>query len=383
MNCVHSRVQFPKIDHSVYMIKAALIAGARPNFIKIAALEKAFRANGSFKNTLIHTGQHYDAKMSDIFFRQLGMPEPDMFLGIGSGSHATQTARVMTETEKVFLADRPDVVVVVGDVNSTVATALTAKKMGIPIVHVEAGLRSFDEGMPEEINRIVTDAISDMLYVSEPSGMVHLRNEGVAASKMEFVGNVMIDSLRQFEDKARETNYAESIGLSKGRYFLITAHRPAMVDDDTQLALFGNALLGLSELGDVVFPIHPRTSKRLESIGLGDALASNPRIRLTEPIGYLEFMNLMMNVGLIVTDSGGIQEESTALMVPCATVRPNTESPVTIDEGTNVLMSLNVEEIVAAGKKALSGGWKKGAIPELWDGKAAERIATHLVGFLS
>lgn len=360
------------------MIKAALIAGARPNFIKIAALERAFRDSGHFVNTLIHTGQHYDAKMSDIFFTQLGMPKPDMFLGIGSGSHATQTAAVMVETEKVFMANRPDVVVVVGDVNSTVATALTAKKMCIPVVHVEAGLRSFDPGMPEEINRIVTDAISDLLYVSEPSGLTHLKNEGVPDHKVIFAGNVMIDSLRRFEEKARATQYSESVGLDTGKYFLITAHRPAMVDDDTQLSVFAHALLGLADMGEVVFPIHPRTSKRLEAIGLASTLAAQPRIRMTEPIGYLEFMNLMMHAGLIVTDSGGVQEESTALSVPCATVRPNTERPVTIDEGTNELMNLDVGEIVAAGRKALAGDWKQGRIPALWDGKAANRIAEHL-----
>lgn len=364
------------------MIKAALIAGARPNFIKIAAIEKAFSDSGAFKNTLIHTGQHYDAKMSDIFFRQLGMPEPDMFLGIGSGSHATQTAAVMVETEKVFLKDRPDVVLVVGDVNSTVATALTAKKLLIPVVHVEAGLRSFDPGMPEEINRIVTDAISDHLYISEPSGLEHLRNEGVAESKMFFAGNVMIDSLRRFEEKARATQYASSVGLKENRYFLITAHRPAMVDDDAQLTVFAQTLLRLAQKGDVVFPIHPRTSKRLEHIGLAESLRSNPNIRLTEPIGYLEFMNLMMHAGLIVTDSGGVQEESTALDVPCVTVRPNTERPVTIDEGTNELMELDVDLICDAADRALAGNWKKGRIPKFWDGKAANRIAEHLASVL-
>ncbi len=364
------------------MIKAALIAGARPNFIKIAAIEKAFSDSGAFKNTLIHTGQHYDAKMSDIFFRQLGMPKPDMFLGIGSGSHATQTAAVMVETEKVFEKDRPDVVLVVGDVNSTVATALTAKKMLIPVVHVEAGLRSFDPGMPEEINRIVTDAISDHLYISEPSGLTHLRNEGVPESKMFFAGNVMIDSLRRFEAQAKATNYASSVGLKEHGYFLITAHRPAMVDNDQQLTVFANTLLRLAEKGDVVFPIHPRTSKRLELVGLADSLNAHPNIRMTEPIGYLEFMNLMMHAGLIVTDSGGVQEESTALDVPCVTVRPNTERPVTIDEGTNELMALDADLICDAADRALAGNWKKGRIPQFWDGKAANRIAEHLANAL-
>lgn len=365
------------------MFKAALIAGARPNFIKIAALEKAFTASGHFENLLIHTGQHYDARMSDIFFKQLGMPEPDMFLGVGSGTHAVQTAGVMTKIEAVFQEHRPDVVVVVGDVNSTVATALTAKKMHIPVIHVEAGLRSFDRTMPEEINRLITDSISDFLYVSEPSGMSHLRNEGVDEQRMLFVGNVMIDSLRQFEQAARDTAFHETMGLAAKSYFLITAHRPALVDDDANLNTFALVLLNLAEMGPVVFPIHPRTALRLDGIASGRTLKAHPAIHLTEPIGYLEFMCLMMHSGLIVTDSGGIQEESTALGVPCATVRPNTERPITIDEGTNELMSLDVDLITDAGRRAISGTWKQGQVPELWDGRASERIAEHLFQWLS
>lgn len=364
------------------MIKAALIAGARPNFIKIAAMEHAFRASGKFENVLIHTGQHYDAKMSDIFFRQLGMPEPDMYLGVGSGSHATQTARVMTEMEAVFVENRPDVVLVVGDVNSTVATALVAKKLHIPLVHVEAGLRSFDRSMPEEINRLATDAISDWLYVSEPSGEQHLLSEGQLRDRIVFAGNVMIDSLRRFEEQARATNEHERRGLEKGRYFLITAHRPAMVDVPDRLAIFADALLRLADQGPVVFPIHPRTASRLESLSIGRKLMAHEDVHLTEPIGYLEFMCLMMNAGLIVTDSGGIQEETTALQQPCATVRPNTERPVTVDEGTNVLMDLDASAIAEAGQRALSGQWKEGRIPEKWDGHAAERIAEHLAANL-
>lgn len=364
------------------MIKAALIAGARPNFIKIAALEHAFRQSGHFENMLIHTGQHYDAKMSDIFFRQLGMPEPDMYLGVGSGSHATQTARVMTEIESVFMDNRPDVVVVVGDVNSTVATALTAKKLHIPLVHVEAGLRSFDRSMPEEINRMATDAISDWLYVSEPSGEKHLLAEGQPADRIHFAGNVMIDSLRRFEDRARATQEHVRRGLAPGSYFLITAHRPAMVDVPDRLAVFADALLRLADQGPVVFPIHPRTASRLESLPAGRELMSSDQVHLTEPIGYLEFMCLMMHAGLIVTDSGGIQEETTALQQPCATVRPNTERPVTVDEGTNVLMDLDADAIAEAGQRAMSGNWKSGRIPEKWDGKAAERIAEHLAANL-
>lgn len=364
------------------MIKAALIAGARPNFIKIAALEHAFRSSGHFENLLIHTGQHYDARMSDIFFRQLGMPEPDMYLGVGSGSHAAQTARVMTEIEPVFLKHKPDVVLVVGDVNSTVATALTAKKLHIPLVHVEAGLRSFDRSMPEEINRMATDAISDWLYVSEPSGETHLLAEGQPADRIVFAGNVMIDSLRRFEDRARATEEHTKRGLERGRYFLITAHRPAMVDVPERLAVFAEALLGLADQAPVIFPIHPRTASHLNDLPVGEKLESHPDIHLAEPIGYLEFMCLMMNAGLIVTDSGGIQEETTALKQPCVTVRPNTERPVTVDEGTNELMALDADLIVEAGRRALSGRWKEGRIPEKWDGHAAERIASHLAAHL-
>lgn len=360
------------------MLKAALIAGARPNFIKIAALEHAFRHSGRFDNLLIHTGQHYDARMSDIFFRQLGMPEPDMYLGVGSGSHAMQTARVMTEIEPVLQEHKPDVVLVVGDVNSTVATALTAKKLHIPLVHVEAGLRSFDRSMPEEINRMATDAISDWLYVSEPSGEKHLLAEGHPRERIVFAGNVMIDSLRRFEDQARATAEHEKRGLTAGQYFLITAHRPAMVDVPERLAVFADALIRLADQSPVIFPIHPRTAARLESLPIGKQLMAHTDIHLTEPIGYLEFMCLMMHAGLVVTDSGGVQEETTALRMPCVTVRPNTERPVTVDEGTNVLMDLDAAAIAEAGQTALAGGWKKGRIPEKWDGHASERIAAHL-----
>lgn len=364
------------------MINAALIAGARPNFIKIAALEHAFRTSGHFRNMLIHTGQHYDAKMSDIFFRQLGMPEPDLYLGVGSGSHATQTARVMTEIEPVFQQHKPDVVLVVGDVNSTVATALTAKKLHIPLVHVEAGLRSFDRSMPEEINRMATDAISDWLYVSEPSGEKHLLAEGQPRERIVFAGNVMIDSLRRFEEKARATAEHEKRGLEAGHYFLITAHRPAMVDVPERLAIFADALLRLADQAPVIFPIHPRTAAHLESLPIGQQLLTHPDVHLTDPIGYLEFMCLMMHAGLIVTDSGGIQEETTALQQPCVTVRPNTERPVTVDEGTNVLMDLDATAIAEAGQQALAGTWKEGRIPEKWDGHASERIALHLAEHL-
>lgn len=360
------------------MIDVALVAGARPNFIKVGALERAFRNHDGLRPFIIHTGQHYDAKMSDVFFRQLGLPEPEIYLGIGSGTHAEQTARVMTEIEKVFMERKPDVVLVVGDVNSTMAAALTAQKLHIPVVHVEAGLRSGDREMPEEINRLVTDAISDMLYVSEPSGLEHLRAEGQPEEKMLHVGNVMIDSLRRFEEAAAETAYHEKLGLEAGSYVLITAHRPALVDDPDNLSVFVRALERISELGPIVFPVHPRTLSRLRDTGLAERLEQRENIHLTEPIGYLEFLCLMMKAGLVLTDSGGIQEETTALGVPCATVRPNTERPATIDTGTNELVELDVDVLVDAARRAFSGQWKSGRIPDLWDGHAAERIADDL-----
>ena len=362
------------------MISIALVAGARPNFIKIGALERAFSEHGGFDPFIIHTGQHYDAKMSDIFFRQLAMPEPEIYLGVGSGTHAEQTARVMTEIEQVFRDRKPDVVLVVGDVNSTLAAALTAQKMHIPVVHVEAGLRSFDRGMPEEINRIVTDSISDWLYVSEPSGMTHLKAEGHSEERVILVGNVMIDSLRRFEDAARATAHHQAMGLDAGSYVLITAHRPALVDDPDNLRLFVDALDRIADLGSVVFPVHPRTRGHLERTGLMTRLTDRENVHVTDPIGYLEFLCLMMHAGLVLTDSGGIQEETTAMQVPCATVRPNTERPVTVDVGTNELFDLEPDLLVDAAERALRGRWKEGRIPDLWDGRASERIADHMAG---
>lgn len=365
------------------MIKVLSVVGARPNFIKIGALHRAFEANPDLTSRIVHTGQHYDAKMSDVFFRQLELPEPDIYLGIGSGSHARQTADVMTAFEEVVLREQPDVVVVVGDVNSTVAAALVASKLHVPLVHVEAGLRSFDRRMPEEINRLATDAISDLLYVSEQSGLDNLHREGVPEEKVYFAGNVMIDSLVHFREKARALATAEEYGLEEGRYILTTLHRPSNVDSSENLLRIAELLAELQELATVVFPVHPRTRARLGSEGLLDRLDRLPNLRLTEPLGYLEFLNLMMHAGLLVTDSGGIQEETTFLRIPCITIRENTERPVTVDLGTNILLPLDQEEIVAAARRAMTGDWKEGTIPPLWDGKAATRIADHLAAYLS
>jgi UDP-N-acetylglucosamine 2-epimerase (non-hydrolysing) len=361
------------------MLRILSVIGTRPNFIKIGALHQAFSAHPAIAPRLIHTGQHYDARMSDVFFRQLGLPEPDHYLGVGSGSHAEQTATTMVALEAVMEAERPDLVVVVGDVNATLAAALVAAKLHLPLVHVESGLRSFDRTMPEEINRIVTDRLADVLYVTEQSGLNNLRAEGVPDEQVAFVGNVMIDSLVRFREKAAALNTAADFGLAPGSYVLMTMHRPANVDDPANLARVVEILHALTQQAPVVFPVHPRTRNCLAEEGHLKALQALENLHLSDPIGYLEFMSLMQDAGLLVTDSGGIQEETTFLQVPCLTLRPNTERPVTITLGTNELMALEVASIVSAAERAFSGSWKTGTVPPLWDGHAAERIAEDLV----
>jgi UDP-N-acetylglucosamine 2-epimerase (non-hydrolysing) len=361
------------------MLRILSVIGTRPNFIKIGALHHAFSAHPAIAPRLIHTGQHYDAKMSDVFFRQLGLPEPDHYLGVGSGSHAAQTAATMIALEEVMEAERPDLVVVVGDVNATLAAALVAAKLHLPLVHVESGLRSFDRTMPEEINRIVTDRLADVLYVTEQSGLDNLRAEGVPDEKIGFVGNVMIDSLVRFREKAAALHTAAAFGFTPGTYVLMTMHRPANVDEPANLARLVEVLHALTQQAPVVFPVHPRTRNCLAEEGHLDALQSLADLHLSDPIGYLEFMSLMQDAGLVVTDSGGIQEETTFLQVPCITLRPNTERPVTITLGTNELVPLEVDPIVAAAERAFSRSWKTGTVPPLWDGHAAERIADDLV----
>ncbi len=355
-----------------------LIAGARPNFIKIAPVHKALSAVPGFDVKIIHTGQHYDREMSHLFFDQLGIPEPDINLGVGSGTHAEQTAQIMRSFEKVVLDESPDMVMVVGDVNSTVACSLVAKKFqGIDVAHVEAGLRSNDRTMPEEINRLVTDAISDILFTSERSGDRHLRAEGVPDEKIVFVGNVMIDTLQHHLERARETGTVAELGLKERGYGLLTLHRPANVDDPTVFAPMMEAISRISESLPLVFPIHPRTRAPYER-WCADRGSRPPGIRVQEPLGYLEFMHLTSSSSLVLTDSGGIQEETTVLGIPCLTLRDNTERPVTVDEGSNILVGRDPEAILSAATETLAGRGKKGSVPEGWDGRAAERIAAHL-----
>lgn len=363
-------------------MKIISVVGARPNFMKVAPIHKAVSKHNSSDNKrkiihlICHTGQHYDEKMSKIFFEDLELPKPDFYLGVGSGSHAEQTARVMIEFEKVLLSEKPDIVLVVGDVNSTIACTLTASKLHIKTVHVEAGLRSFDRTMPEEINRLLTDAISDYLFVTEPSGLTNLVKEGVPESKVFFVGNCMIDSLIDYLPKADRSNVLSNYELQPERYVLVTLHRPSNVDNETQLKKLFEMLNKIALERKVIFPIHPRTVKNIDSFGLTGEISKN--IILTEPIGYIDFLALIKNSELILTDSGGIQEESTYLGVQCITLRTTTERPVTVDVGTNQLLG---DDLIAAEQAALAvlhGKKKNGAIPELWDGKAAERIVKKL-----
>jgi UDP-N-acetylglucosamine 2-epimerase (non-hydrolysing) len=355
------------------------IVGARPNFMKVAPLQRAFEAHPGISAQILHTGQHYDAKMSDIFFNQLGMPQPDYHLGVGGGSHTWQKAHVMLKFEEVLQAHRPDVVLVVGDVNATVACSLVSVKMGIPTVHVEAGLRSGDRTMPEEVNRIVTDAICDHLFVTEHSGLVNLAKEGVADSKVSFVGNVMIDSLVHFRTQAAQEPILAETGVAPKSYILMTMHRPHNVDHAEGLRDILQIIRYAAAHRQVVFPIHPRTASNFERHGLLADLQAIPGLFLLEPQGYLQFLKLMDNAALIITDSGGIQEETTYLQVPCMTFRDTTERPVTVELGTNFLMSdLNPETVKIQMEQILAGNAKPGTIPPLWDGHASHRIANKL-----
>lgn len=366
-------------------MKILNIVGARPNFMKIAPLHRAFQAHPEITSSkILHTGQHYDAKMSDIFFNQLELPEPDYYLGIGGGSHTWTTAHIMIKFEEILKEDRPDLVLVVGDVNSTVACALVAVKMGIPTAHVEAGLRSGDRTMPEEINRLATDAIVDHLFVTEQSGMIHLAKEGVSDEKVHFVGHVMIDSLVYFREKASHSKILEELKITPKKYILMTMHRPHNVDNESGLKDILKIIQNAASHRDVVFAIHPRTEARYKSFGLYEELASTANLTLLPPQGYFEFLKLMDNAELIITDSGGIQEETTYLQVPCMTFRDTTERPITVDLGTNFLMQdLNPETVRIQMEDILNGNAKQGAIPPLWDGKASERIADILVEKLS
>jgi UDP-N-acetylglucosamine 2-epimerase (non-hydrolysing) len=426
-------------------MKIISVVGARPNFMKVAPIYKAIYARRetievksetidviehcelNIEHLICHTGQHYDEKMSKVFFEELELPKPDFYLGVGGGSHAEQTARIMIEFEKVLIAEKPDLVIVVGDVNSTIACSLTAVKLGIKVAHVEAGLRSFDRGMPEEINRILTDSISDYLFVTEKSGIENLKKEGIPDSKVFFVGHVMIDSLIHYlpivEEKIKEQNkkikndtstplsmtgraqrgkrlaenevkgtdfspdkpgskepakgFEMTSAESAERYILVTMHRPSNVDDKEKLSELLKMLNRLADKRKVIFPIHPRTKNNIEKFGLSIEISEN--LIITEPIGYLDFIGLVKNAEVILTDSGGIQEESTYLGVQCVTLRTSTERPITVEIGTNHLVGDNFEEAERVVNEILSGKRKERKIPDLWDGKAAERIVRIIV----
>lgn len=345
------------------------VVGARPNFMKIAPIVEELRRRGR-PQFLVHTGQHYDAKVSDVFFRDLGLPQPDVYLGVGSDSHARQTARIMTALEEVWERQTPDLVVVVGDVNSTMAAALVAAKRRIPVAHVEAGLRSFDRSMPEEINRIVTDHLSDLLFTTEASGNENLRREGIPDQRVHFVGNCMIDTLLRNFDSAVASQPWMEFGLEPGSYALITLHRPSNVDEPATLKELLGVLNDLSHRLPMLFPVHPRTRNRMAEHGFTLA----PGLRLCDPLPYLAFLGLMSKAKCVLTDSGGIQEETTALGVPCLTLRWNTERPVTVSQGTNRLVGSDPAKIRDGFETVLSGDQPEAVQPPLWDGHAAERI---------
>ena len=352
------------------------IVGARPNFMKVAPVLNALSVRENVQQTLIHTGQHYDVKMSDVFFHELGIPSPDVNLAVGSGTHAKQTAEIMIRLEPIVIERAPHIVLVYGDVNSTVATVLVCAKLGVPVGHVEAGLRSFDRTMPEEINRLVTDQLADLLFTPSEDGDENLQREGIPAEKIFRVGNVMIDSLVRLLPVAQNalTQKSKNDGLPE-RYALVTLHRPANVDDGVTLKGILESLLEVNRDLAVVFPAHPRTRQRIADFGL------NPgQLRVLDPLPYIDFLGLQSRATVVITDSGGIQEETTYLGVPCLTVRENTERPVTVSMGTNVLVGRDREKLRAELSRVLAGKVKKGTVPPLWDGHAGERIAEIVVG---
>ena len=372
------------------MLKIVVVSGARPNFVKVAPIVAQFqRSCESFRTTLVHTGQHYDEAMSDSFFRDLNLPAPNISLEVGSASHAQQTGEIMKRFEPILQDYKPDYVLVVGDVNSTLACALTASKLGIGVIHVEAGLRSFDRSMPEEINRVMTDHLSDLLFVTEESGRKNLLREGISAEKIHFVGNVMIDSLRKQLDLASRSDVLRRYGLTSGKFGLVTLHRPSNVDHVPVFKGVLQALERVSREVALIFPLHPRTQERVRDEELAsffanregtlDATPKQQGLYGTPPVSYLEFLELMRNARIVLTDSGGVQEETTALSIPCLTLRNNTERPSTVEIGTNQLVGTDPNAITKAAFQVLASKKSGAAIPPLWDGRAAERIASALL----
>jgi UDP-N-acetylglucosamine 2-epimerase (non-hydrolysing) len=363
------------------MHKVMLVCGARPNFMKIAPVIKAMRQQGGMQHYLVHTGQHYDEKMSGSFFEDLGIPKPDVDLGVGSGSHAAQTARIMVEFEKVCEREKPDLVVVVGDVNSTMACAIVAKKLWIPVAHIEGGLRSGDMRMPEEINRLVTDSITDLFFTTDPDANDNLLREGVLPGRIHFSGNVMIDTLMENLERAAGSKILDTLGIAGKEYAFLTLHRPSNVDDPDVLRGLLEVFGYIQERVTLVFPVHPRTLGRIDAFGLRPMLDAMKNLIVTEPMGYLDMLQVNRHARFALTDSGGLQEETTVLGVPCITLRENTERPVTVEVGTSELAGSDPAKIRDAVNRILAGSWKKGGQPEGWDGKASLRIVEAIAEF--
>jgi UDP-N-acetylglucosamine 2-epimerase (non-hydrolysing) len=358
--------------------KIVLVAGARPNFMKIGPIYKELKKSERYHPIILHTGQHYDDEMSRIFFRDLELPEPDVYLGVGSASHGIQTGKIMIAFEEWMLQNIPDMVMVVGDVNSTLACSLVAAKLYVPLAHVEAGLRSFDRTMPEEINRMVTDSISDILFTTCRDAEINLLREGISVEKIMFVGNVMIDSLLKFKSQASKSEILNKLGVEEHNYALVTLHRPSNVDDRETLKRIMEMLIEIDQKLPVIFPAHPRTRKMLTTLGADLDKRIRQNLKITDSLGYLDFLRLLSSAKAVLTDSGGIQEETTVLGIPCLTMRDNTERPVTIREGTNVLVGSDREKIFSELDHILAGKKLSTRIPEKWDGLAAARIAAYL-----